>query len=824
LPARINAEIAAAAAQKALDASPVYGPRPIGRLSLVAALVELAERMKPADPPALTAAVAQMAVDSLLESDNSPNIKPSVAPALATAVAQMALDCQLESANSPDEKNTFRTLAAVLGDPAKLNDPSVVMEAVHKAIQANGRLRGPTFVKSLALLAPRLTPQAAVGAIRQVSEVMRGTSAPYSIHASDDPMIEAVALLARRVEPDQARAIVSALLQPVTQRPNPPSPPRRGIVSSLLGAMTRRPNPPSPRRPDPRSLLFHAKLAGVLAERMTPQDAADAFKQAVHALNAPDNSEAFEALIEVVTGLSRRLGPDDASIIRIAADRAVLAMIQDPSLVHVVLCRAVPTLAARLKPHEVESLAGASVAGAIEALAKVGYVARPTRLAYTPQYTPQEIKDLGEAARALAVQVKSGDAAGPLGRGLDAMSRKTNRELLWVLEVVLAALADRIEGEAAPALARRALSDMTGTADDSRPGPDPVGQRTAVLGSLGRTAARLAGRIEARAGAAVVVAAALRALASGDQFARGEEKEQLAPWRSEEMVIERAIPLSSPEIRAAAQQVLDAFPKWNSSEPAGPLGFVRGVKARGGHYELRKAVALLAARMDPAATGAVAGAAESLLLPLDFSVAQAHFGGPYDDDLLGSIEITAASVVRMSPLKAAATAKDMVRGICSTWREMARYPSQREMDLNGNLGFPFAAAAQRDFRLAFGDLVAQMQLRLAFGDLVAQMQPDDAAAAVQHAFETMGESGALYQSRGEVVEVLLTRCATAGLVELLKQPECVRGRRRAILREWANRQHRTFSNIWDFAAWVPGHDPYLDLKSPSRPFPAQDRP
>jgi hypothetical protein len=825
----------------------------------------------------------------------------------------------------PDEKNTLRALAAVWADPANLDDPRVVVEAVHKEIRAIVlSRRDPALVQSLALLAPRLAPQASVGAIRQLIDVMRVTNNPPYNETDADPRIEAVALLAQRVEPDQARALVSA----------------------ALGAITRRPIPPSP--------LFHGKLAGALAARMKPDDAADALQQALDAMNAPIN---FDAFIEAITGLSKRLRPDDAAgaaqrivsemanptggaalllraktalslahrmdaasaaaiirdmanpltgaglllrakvvvlmaqrmdataaapIIRSATDRAVRAMIQNPDLVHDVLRWVVPTLAAALEPRMVESLACTSLAGAIEVLARVENVAQSNPFANSPRYpaSASDIKDLAEAARALAVKAKSADAAGPLGRGLDVMSLKTDPGLLQVLEVILAALADRIKGEAAPALARRALSDMTRTKD------------RAALGSLGRTASRLAGRMEARAGAAVVVAAALRALAR-----TGQANEQLAPWCSEEMVIERAIRLSSPETRAAAQQVLDAFMQLKSSAAAERLGIAAGAlassidaltaralagvtaqtfldilgeardtrtilssrdrrpyvaykselwkesaaagtearklaagidavakhmnsdeaavvasraahlfmaafaesKAPSGICNLGEAVALLAARMEPAAAEAVALAAADRLL----DSAANEPDGSQDYVLQDFIEAMAALVERMSPPKAAATAKAAVRRIIAS----------SLVDLSHNRSFSPDAAVQRDYRPALADLVAQME-------------PAAAAAAAEHALDTMGEYGpeAPYLPRAELVGLLLTRCTSAGLVELLKQPECVRERRRAILREWTDRQHRPFCNIWDFVLWVPGHDPRLNLKSPPQPFPAQDPP
>jgi hypothetical protein len=787
----------------------------------------------------------------------------------------------------------------------------VVAEAVSKVIPSIARSAGePAFVKAMAVLAPRLEPAAAAAAIRQADDVMRVTINPSYSSAAEGPLAATVALLAQRVNPAEAAT----------------------AAQQALKAMN----------------MFHGKAVAALAERMKPEDITAAVSQVLDPLTQPRDFWGCDDRFLAVTGLARRMRPEDAAaaaqrivsamskspngaillyqaqmvlllaarmeakagsaVIRSAADRSIQTMIGHPELVHDVLRKVVPALAQRMKPNEAEAVAGAAVVGAMEALAQIEVVAA-TRLAHAPPYTASEyaLKDLAEAGRSLAAQVSSKDAATALERGLVLMSqtgdpgllkilagllanpRQNSRRasadpgMLQFLEAVLPALAVRIKAEDARALAQRALDNMTRTRD------------SAALGGQGRAAAMLAGRMEAKAGAAVVVAAALRTLAL-----MGKANDRLAPWRAGKGVIEQAAPLASQDTRAVAQQVLDVVNDLSSSadcqrlgtaasalaasmEPetaaalasvtaqrfldalgdgdhawqyvSGPgrrpdgymspdrqaamaaglaarqfatgmaalaermkpgeatvsagqaarrlLAAMANAKGKGGFCDLGRAVALLAARMEPEAAEAVALAAAERVLESTTST----LGAEDDYHLLDLLEAMAALVARMNPLEAAATARTTV--------QLMR-PSSRDALLAHNRGFRDPAAAGNDER-AF---------RQALARLTAPIGPDDAAAGVQEAQDASQGAGAVeaYHWRSELVAVLLTRCNLQGLVDLLKQPECVGERRRVLLREWGNRIQQSTANIWELVAWVHEHEPSLDLKSPPRLFPEENRP
>jgi len=838
-------------------------------------------------------------------------VKPDSSPGRDVLTA-LGRSLTSRSRGSPEVPNTLRTLAAVLADPEKLNDPSVVAEAVRKILPSISHSQGePVFVKAMEVLVPQLKPEDAAAAIRQASEVMRVSINPSYSSTAEGPMAAAVAVLARRVNPGDAATLAQQALKEMN--------------------------------------MFHAKVVAALVERMNPEDITAAVNQVLDPLTQPKDFWGCDDRFEAVTALARRMTQEDAAasaqrlvsamakspngaillfqakmvlllaarleaeagaaVTRLAADQTIRTMIRHPDFVHDVLRNVVPALIQRMQPSEAEAVAGAAVGGAIEALAKIEMVLQATRLAHAPPYTASEyaLKDLAEAGRALAVKVNSTDAATALERGLDVMSQTSNPGLLKLLEgmlanprensrreysdpgmimfleVVLPALAARIKAEDASTLAQRALDNMTRTTD------------SAALGSLGRAAAVLAGRMEDKAGAAVVVAAALRTLA-----VMGKADDRLAPWRSGKGVIAQAAPLASNDTRARAQQVLDAFNGLSSGENCQRLGTVvqalaasmepetaaalagvtaqqfldalgdadhawkylsgpgRGsngyvspdrqasmaagiaarrfatgmaalaermkpgeaavisgqaarlllaamanAKGKGGFCDLGQAVALLAARMESKAAEAVAEAAAERVLELTSSQRDAED----DYDLLDLLEAIAALVPRMNPLKAAATARTTVQHM---------RPSARDQLRAHNLAISDPAAAGND----------QRAIRQPLARLAARMDPDDAAAAVQQALDASAEAGAVegYRWRSERVEGLLTRCTLQGLVDLLKQPTCVGERRRVLLREWGNRYQQSTRNIWEFAAWVREHEPNLNLKSPPRLFPTENRP
>jgi tRNA A-37 threonylcarbamoyl transferase component Bud32 len=870
LAAQMNAHDAAAAARRALAAAARTQERLQGDseafIALGYVIAALGKRVKP---------------------DGSPgrDVLTALGPALTS-----------RSRGSPsgmDAKNALRAVCAVLADPARRNDPNAVADAIRKLIPSvASEGTGSVLVTTLAELGPRLQPADAAFAIRQLGDLGLRTSTSDSAR---EAIARAVALLAGQVTPADAAAVA---------------------------------------RDAARQIRSHARFVAALAVRMTPEDAAATANEVLGPLTRPEDFWGCQDRLEAMTGLAKRMRREDvtaaarrivsamrrapnggillyqaqmvllladrmdakvgAAVVRSAADQAVQCMRQHPEFVHDVLRKVVPTLARRLRPDEAEALIGAAVDAAIQTLATIDDIGPATWQAHSPPYTAREyaVRDLTEAGRALAVQVRPSDAATALRRGLDVMSQTgapgmlqlvqralANRQRLHAdpdklrfLEVVLQELAARIKAEDAPALAQRALANMTKTTDG------------AALGSLGRVATALAGRMEDKAGSAVVVTAALRAFAVLD---RANDR------------LTRAAALATPDSRAAAGRVLEALNALSTAEDCERLGtavsalaaaldldtgaalagvtarrlldvlgdgdaawkfldqqtgrdpflsrdrqaaLVAGAAARrfavglaavagrmkpdeaavtadlaarrllaawamakgkGGLCDLGQALALLAARMEPEAADAVADVVGRHILAS--TVRQGNAADDYD--LLSLVEAMAALTERMAPAHASAAARTTVHGLRPSSSDTLRAH-------NLSIGDP---AAARKYRRMFHEALVR---------LTARMDPDDAAAAAQHAFEAPPQTRsveALYPS-SDVVEVLLTRCKLQGLVDLLKQPTCVGKRRRVILREWGRRSGQATENIWEFAAWVREHEPSLDLHAPPRLFPKEDRP
>jgi serine/threonine-protein kinase len=802
---------------------------------------------------------ALMALGDRVRRDASPNGAVLVAIGHALTSRSRGLD------NGPQ---VLRMLAALFSEPAKFNETTAA-EAVRKILPLLPYLRDRAFVESLNAVAPRLAPADALAAIRQANDIMRTRG-----YATDEePMDAAVAALARRVKPQDATTLVLEAAKEAQLRP------------------------------------FQGKTAASLAHHLQPEDAALAAEQALSPLTQARDWWSFDAQFALVRGLAKRMRSADlvtatrrivasmrkapngavqfeqakmvrllteridfetgAPLIRAAADQAVQGMIRNPDMVHDVLRRVVPELASGMKPADAATVAGMAVRAAIDALAKVPNADRAAIQAHIPPYTAREyaIRDLVQAGQSLAMQVKSADAAAVLSRGLDAVRPTTDRGILRFQEGVLTTLAERIKAADAQPLAERTLTVMIRTPDHD------------ALGVLGRVAVALATRLETKAGEAVVVAAALRALVCACPA-----NERLAPWRSADGVIPRAAALASADSRATAQRVLEASYEVTSGEECQRLGTaagalaaaldaqtanalaagtvqrffhalgdadhawkflssstqhrgafrnpdleaaqaagtaaqqfavgidalaarmtpdeaasvteqaarrllatMAGAKTRGGFIALAKAVALLAARMEPNAAGTVAESAAQRVLE---SMTTAEKG--YDDtyDLQSLLDALAALVERMPPSQAAATARAAVQRIPADLSE----PPTRQ---------------------------AQQAFREGLARLTARMDPEDAAAAVLRGLDAIAQAGAAagFSLRSQVQDVLLTRCTSQALVDLLKQPTCIADRRRAVVREWANRYEQSADNLGDFVAWVHQHEPVLDLRSPCRPLP-----
>jgi tRNA A-37 threonylcarbamoyl transferase component Bud32 len=235
--------------------------------------------------------------------------------------------------------------------------------------------------------------------------------------------------------------------------------------------------------------------------------------------------------------------------------------------------------------------------------------------------------------------------------------------------------------------------------------------------------------------------------------------------------------------------------------------------------DLAHAIRLLLAHMEPAAAAHVADAtAERLLKSLTTDAGR--YNHPY-----GVAEAMAGLVGAMTPARAAAAAETTVQYL-RLFPPEATYPQYRN-------------AADRDAGRDY-----QKEYRQALTRLAARIDPDYAAAAVQQAFygsaagdlaraqeEVMrraydrmpyGDAAKGRSPHSELVGALLTRCTVQGLIDLLKQPDCLGDRRRLILREWAKRYKQDTEDIWEFAAWVRENESDIDLKSPPRHFPKEN--
>src|SRR5207248_1327270 len=78
---------------------------------------------------------------------------------------------------------------------------------------------GPEFAKVLTVLAPRLQPQDAVAAFRQLHEGMRAANNYSDGDAAVKALAEAVTLLVRRVNPDEAATAALQVLRTTGSRP-----------------------------------------------------------------------------------------------------------------------------------------------------------------------------------------------------------------------------------------------------------------------------------------------------------------------------------------------------------------------------------------------------------------------------------------------------------------------------------------------------------------------------------------------------------------------------------------------------------------------------
>jgi hypothetical protein len=835
LAGRLAPEAAAAAAAKVLD---VMGKTadPSPRAALALALGQLADRLAPGQKAEVAAKALGLVLDGIILPVNpipSPNplvgavqnLAGRLTPQQVVRAAEQALGLMTRTAD-PTARNN---LAQAIGPLVERLPTEDALAVLRKSTDPVALLMGGATQQTLGLLAAqalanrreRLTPGQADGAARQVLAVLARTTDPIAVAS----LTQSVGQLAGRLGPEQSAEVAAAA--------------SRRVLDTMARAAEPTAQPPAWVLPN----LGYA-LAN-LADRLTPEGAAEVSGQVLKVLGKTTDPLAQSALAHVLAKLADRLAPPEAAE---AAARAVPQLLDtlgkspkgplNPNLAN--LAVSVGPLAGRLEPEQ----AAQAVRQALDVLARV---------------PDPNLSNLARGVGPLAKRLTPQQGSEAAEQALDALDRTTDPTALDNLAEAVVQLTERLDPEASRKAAARATQRLV-LATVGAPNPHAV--RTGA-----QAVARLADRLPPEQAAEVSARIARHAQAT---LAKTTEVWSVGSLASALGALAERLP---PEQAAgAARQLLAAMPRYDNWTVLGQLaGAVDRLGERLPPEEAaraaRQAIAALARTADKNTAAFLAQAVEHLAkrLPPDKAAeaaqqalaAMARTSDP--STLFNLAEATGKLTKRLAPAQAGEVTAKTARRLLTV---LARVPDPVGLPTLQPLGTldEQRRAITQDFMSStlqrFNTRAEPFVLAEAVAKLLDGLPLEQAARAVQPVLDTMATTNNVnaLSTLAQSMEKVAERSGTQGLVDLLKLPTCTGRAREAVLRELARRVgppphraaaaagavaalpssplsaaalladgdaiaaagRRPFTDVWEAVDWLREHHPQLDLASPPR--------